>query len=55
MVTIAELARNDHHLSPSRYVASDDVEPPLPLEETLVLLAQAEEQQAETDTKLDQV
>ena len=40
--TIADAARNDYNLSPSRYVASDDQEPPLPLEEALVLLAQAE-------------
>jgi len=33
---------NDYNLSPSRYVSTDDVEPPLPLEEALVLLAQAE-------------
>ncbi len=36
-------------------VASDEQEPPLPLEEALVLLAQAEEEQAEADAELDQV
>ena len=46
---------NDYNLSPARYVASDDVEPPLPLEEALVLLAQADEERAEADAELDQV
>ncbi|HFD38423.1 MAG TPA: SAM-dependent DNA methyltransferase [Anaerolineae bacterium] len=51
----AEVARNDYNLSPSRYVASNHVEPPLPLEEALVLLREAEEARAEADEKLDQV
>jgi len=55
IVTTQEAARNDYNLSPSRYVASDDVEPPLPLEEALVLLAQAEEARAEADVQLDGV
>jgi type I restriction enzyme M protein len=55
IVTTAEAARNDYNLSPSRYVATDDVEPPLPLEEALVLLAQAEEARAEADAELDAV
>ncbi len=55
IITTQEVARNDYNLSPSRYVASDDVEPPLPLEEALVLLAQAEEERAEADAELDQV
>lgn len=46
---------NDYNLSPSRYVATDDVEPPLPLEEALVLLAQAEEAREEADAEFDQV
>jgi type I restriction enzyme M protein len=36
-------------------VASNDVEPPLPLEEALVLLAEAEEERAEADAELDAV
>ncbi len=55
IIATQEAARNDYNLSPSRYVASDDVEPPLALEEALVLLAQAEEEQAEADAELDQV
>jgi len=55
VITVQEAARNDYNLSPSRYVSSDDVEPPLPLEEALVLLAQAEEERAEADAELDAV
>ena len=55
VITIQETARNDYNLSPSRYVATDDTEPPLPLEEALVLLAQAEEEQAEADAQLEKV
>jgi type I restriction enzyme M protein len=55
IITTAEAARNDYNLSPSRYVASDDQEPPLPLEEALVLLAEAEEERREANTELDAV
>jgi type I restriction enzyme M protein len=55
IITNAEAARNDYNLSPSRYVASNDVEPPLPLEEALVLLAEAEEERAEADSELKAV
>jgi len=46
---------DDYNLSPSRYVASNDHEPPLPLEEALVLLAQAEEERRAADQELDDV
>jgi type I restriction enzyme M protein len=55
VITSEEAARNDYNLSPSRYVASNDVEPPLPLEEALVLLAEAEEERAEADAGLSAV
>jgi type I restriction enzyme M protein len=55
IIPTAEAARNDYNLSPSRYVATDDVEPPLPLEEALVLLAQAEEARTEADGELEAV
>jgi type I restriction enzyme M protein len=55
IITTAEAARNDYNLSPSRYVASDEQEPPLPLEEALVLLTQAEEARVEADAELDMV
>lgn len=55
IVETTEVVRNDYNLSPSRYVASDDVEPPMPLEEAMVLLAEAEEERVEADQRLWQV
>ncbi len=55
VVTIQEAARNDYNLSPSRYVATNDVEEVLPLEEAVLLLAQAEEQRGEADAQLQAV
>ena len=55
IVTEDEAARNDYNLSPSRYISVDDGEPVLPLEEAVVLLAQAEEARAEADAALDEV
>jgi len=55
VVTMQQVAANDYNLSPSRYVASNDHEPPMPLEEALVLLAQAEEARAEADAELDRI
>ena len=54
-VPLAEIVRNDYNLSPSRYVSIDETEPPLPLEDAIVLLREAEEARAEADDKLDQV
>jgi len=55
IITKEDAARNDYNLSPSRYVTTDGGEPVLPLEEALVLLAQAEEARAEADVELDAV
>ncbi len=55
VITTQEAARNDYNLSPSRYVATNDQEPVLPLEEALVLLAQAEEERQEADAELEAV
>ncbi len=55
VITLADAARNDYNLSPSRYVSTNDKEPVLPLEEAVVLLAQAEEERAQADQKLRQV
>ena len=52
IITIAEAARNDYNLSPSRYVNINDEEPILPLEEAMVLLKEAEEERAEADKAL---
>ena len=46
---------NDFTVSPSRYVASGEQEEVLPLEEAVVLLAEAEEERAEADRELDAV
>jgi type I restriction enzyme M protein len=46
---------NDYNLSPSRYVSHNDGEAPLPLEDALVLLQEAEEARFQADRKLDKV
>ncbi len=55
VITNEEAARNDYNLSPSRYVATNNREEVLPLEEALVLLAQAEEERAAADRELEAV
>ncbi len=55
IVTVEEAARNDYNLSPSRYVATNDHEEVLPLEEAALLLREAEEERAEADRELDEV
>jgi hypothetical protein len=53
IITTEEAAKNDFNLSPSRYVATDGKEPVLPLDEAVVLLAEAEEERAEMGRILD--
>jgi type I restriction enzyme M protein len=53
VIAVEEAVRNDHNLSPSRYVVTDGGEEVLPVEEALVLLAEAEEERRETDRQLD--
>lgn len=55
IVKRTEVVCNDYNLSPSRYVSRNDVEPPLPLEEALVLLQEAEEARYRADVNLDMV
>lgn len=55
IITNEEAAANDYNLSPSRYVAQNDAEEVLPLEEAVVLLRQAEEDRAAADRALDEV
>lgn len=55
IVKRAEVSRNDYNLSPSRYVTNNDIEPPLPLEDAVVRLREAEEARADADLKLDMV
>jgi len=55
IITKDEAARNDYNLSPSRYVAVNGGEEALPLDEALVLLAEAEEERGDVDKELDKV
>lgn len=55
VISKAEAVKNDYNLSPSRYVATGDKEEVLPLDEAVVLLAEAEEERAEADRELDKV
>lgn len=55
VIAVEEAIRNDHNLSPSRYIATDGGEEVLPVEEALVLLAEAEEERAEASRQLDEV
>lgn len=50
-----ELVKTDYNMSPSRYVSQDDDEEILPLEETIVLVKQAEEERLDADAKLKTV
>lgn len=47
-----DAARNDYNLSPSRYVSTGAETEVLPLDEAVVLLAEAEEERAEADRQL---
>jgi type I restriction enzyme M protein len=51
-ISLDEAARNDYNLSPSRYVATNNQEEVVPLEEAVVLLREAEEERAEADKRL---
>ena len=53
IVKRAEVVRNDYNLSPSRYISHSDIEPPLPLEEAIIRLQEAEEARRKADEKLD--
>jgi len=50
-----EAATNDYNLSPSRYVAQNEEDTTLPLEEAIVLLKEAEEERQKADEKLRDV
>jgi len=55
VIALDEALRNDGNLSPSRYVAGNDKEEVLPLEEAMVLLAEAEEERKTADGELNKV
>lgn len=50
-----ELVKNDYNLSPSRYVSTNGEDTTLPLDESVVLLKDAEEERAKADEKLKTV
>ncbi len=55
IITTEEAAANDYNLSPSRYVAQNDEEEVLPLEEAVVRLREAEEARTEANRALREV
>jgi len=55
IVSKEEVVKNDYNLSPSRYVAQEEKDETLPLEDAVVLLKEAEEERREADEKLKKV
>ena len=55
IITTKEAAKNDYNLSPSRYVSNGAEQEVLPLEEAVVLLREAEEENDEADKKLKKI
>lgn len=55
IIDIDEAARNNYNLSPSRYVTSNYQEEILPLDEALVLLSEAEEEQHAVGSELKDI
>jgi hypothetical protein len=54
-VNVALLTRNDYNLSPSGYVATNEQEGVLSLEEAVMLLREAKEERARVDRVLQQM
>jgi len=52
IITNGEAAQNDYNLSPSRYVAQNGEDDTLDLEDAIVQLKEAEEEQNEADKKM---
>lgn len=55
IITKEEAAKNDYNLSPSRYVAQNDEDDTLPLEDAIIQLQEAEEERREADEKLKNI
>jgi type I restriction enzyme M protein len=55
LATKEELVKNDYNLSPSRYVSTNGEDTTLPLDEAVVLLKEAKEEQQKADKKLNEV
>jgi type I restriction enzyme M protein len=54
VIKTSEAIANDYNLSPSRYVTTDGQDEVLPIEEALVLIAEAEEERREADRDLEE-
>lgn len=50
-----EIVKNDYNLSPSRYVSTNGEDTTLPLDETIVLLKEAKEEEQRAEEKLNEV
>ena len=55
IVTKEEIAKNDYNLSPSRYVAINGEDTTKPLDETIVLLKEAKEEEKQAEERLNEV
>ncbi len=55
VVTKDEVIKNDYNLSPSRYVSTNGEDTTLPLDEAVVLLKEAKEEQEQAEKKLNEV
>ncbi|MBI4333726.1 MAG: SAM-dependent DNA methyltransferase [Chloroflexi bacterium] len=55
VIKLDEAVRNDYNLSPSRYVSGNHKEEVLPLDEAVVLLAEAEEERQTVDRELKDI
>ena len=55
IIKLDEAVRNDYNLSPSRYVSNNHKEEVLPLDEAVVLLAEAEEERQAVDKELKEI
>ncbi|MEK7281787.1 MAG: N-6 DNA methylase, partial [Chloroflexota bacterium] len=55
VIKLDEAVRNDYNLSPSCYVSGNHKEEVLPLDEAVVLLAEAEEERQAADRELNKI
>ncbi len=55
IISSEEAIQNDYNLSPSRYVATDEQEEVMSIEEAVVLLKEAEEERKDIDDKLNEI
>ena len=55
VIKLDKIIKNDFNLSPSRYVSNNNKDEVLPLDEAVVLLAEAEEERQVADNELKAV